>query len=69
MERPSRLLVVDDDEGILEITQRSLEAEGYRVDTCRDGERALELVRAAAADLLVLDVMLPGRDGFEVCRE
>ncbi|MGH2688864.1 MAG: response regulator [Actinomycetota bacterium] len=69
MERQSRLLVVDDDEGILEITQRSLEAEGYRVDTAHDGERALELVRASAADLLVLDVMLPGRDGFEVCRE
>jgi DNA-binding response OmpR family regulator len=69
MEQERRLLVVDDDEAILEITKLSLEGEGYRVQLCRDGDDAIRLVRERAPDVLVLDVMLPGRDGFEVCRE
>lgn len=67
--RQARLLLVDDDEAILEITRRSLEAEGYRVETATGGVEALGAVRAHPPDLLVLDVMLPGRDGFEICRE
>ena len=69
MERERRVLVVDDDESILEITKLSLEGEGYRVALCTDGEQAIELVRDRPPDVLILDVMLPGRDGFEVCRE
>src|SRR5688500_125517 len=64
-----RLLVVDDDERILETMRFALEEEGYKVDVARDGEQALARIRAEPPDLLVLDVMLPGRDGFEVCRE
>jgi DNA-binding response OmpR family regulator len=64
-----RLLVVDDDERILETMRLALEEEGYRVDVARDAEEALERIRAAPPDLLLLDVMLPGRDGFELCRE
>src|SRR5438067_9540258 len=64
-----RLLLVDDDRHILEITKVSLEEEGYVVDTAFDAEEALEAIRHNPPDLLVLDVMLPGRDGFELTRE
>ncbi len=64
-----RLLVVDDDQSILDIMQVALEEEGYRVDVAADAESALETIRANVPDLLILDVMLPGRDGFELCRE
>ncbi|HVE91569.1 MAG TPA: response regulator transcription factor [Actinomycetota bacterium] len=64
-----RLLVVDDDERIIEIMRVALEEEGYRVDTAGDAEQALQSMRVNRPDLLVLDVMLPGRDGFELCRE
>jgi two-component system, OmpR family, response regulator MtrA len=64
-----RLLVVDDDRSIREITRMALEEEGYVVDTAVDAEEALEAIRKNVPDLLVLDVMLPGRDGFELARE
>jgi DNA-binding response OmpR family regulator len=64
-----RLLVVDDDRSIREIMQVSLQEEGYIVDTANDAEEALEAIRRNAPDLLVLDVMLPGKDGFELARE
>lgn len=65
----TRILVVDDDAAILEITQRALEAEGLPVTVCADGDEALRMVRAEVPTLVILDVMLPSRDGFEVCRE
>lgn len=64
-----RLLVVDDDKGIRETMQLALSEEGYIVDTANDAEEAMEAIRANAPDLLVLDVMLPGKDGFELCRD
>ena len=64
-----RLLVVDDDRHIREIAKLTLEEEGYSVDTANDAEEALEAIRRNPPDLLVLDVMLPGRDGFELTRE
>lgn len=63
------ILVVDDDEDILEILQRSLEAEGYRAVVSGSGEDALDRLRAEPPDLLILDVMLPGIGGFELCRK
>jgi len=63
-----RILVVDDDPDMVELLTRALERAGYRVDTAHDGEQALDLVEANAPDLVVLDLMLPGMDGFEVCR-
>jgi DNA-binding response OmpR family regulator len=69
MSPAQRLLVVDDDERILEIMQHTLSEEGYRVDVANDADAALASIRANAPDLLLLDVMLPGRDGFELCRE
>ena len=64
-----RLLVVDDDKGIRETMELALSEEGYIVDTANDADEARGAMRANAPDLLVLDVMLPGQDGFELCRE
>jgi DNA-binding response OmpR family regulator len=62
-----RILAVDDEPRYLEIIRFNLEAAGYRVATAASGEEALDGVAAGEPDLIVLDVMLPGLDGFEVC--
>jgi two-component system response regulator MtrA len=64
-----RVLVVEDDSSIREIVSIGLKAAGFRVSTCGDGREALGLVRADGFDAVILDVMLPSLDGFEVCRE
>ncbi|WP_319463260.1 response regulator transcription factor [Micromonospora sp. RTP1Z1] len=64
-----RVLVVEDDASIREVTALGLRRAGFRVDTAVDGRAALAAWRARPVDLIVLDVMLPGLDGFEVCRE
>ena len=64
----SRILVVEDDLTLLETLEYNLRAEGYEVITAGDGLTALEVARKQKPDLIVLDVMLPGLDGFEVCR-
>ncbi len=64
-----RVLVVEDDASIREVTALGLRRSGFRVDTAVDGPAALAAWRARPIDLIVLDVMLPGLDGFEVCRE
>jgi two-component system response regulator RegX3 len=63
-----RLLVVDDEDAILEFVSFNLRKEGYDVTTARDGDEALALADANPFDLVILDIMLPGTDGFEVCR-
>lgn len=63
------ILVVEDDEDIRELVAFSLEDEGYRVEQASDGLRALELAEELQPDLIILDLMLPGRDGLSVCRE
>jgi DNA-binding response OmpR family regulator len=63
------LLVVDDDERLRGLLAEYLGERGFRVETAPDGEAGLARVRAGGVDLVVLDVMLPGRDGFEICRE
>lgn len=65
----SRLLVVDDDRAIREIMQVALSEEGYIVDTANDANEADESIRQNAPDLLILDVMMPGKDGFELTRD
>jgi len=65
---PRILLVEDEPSLVLTLTDR-LEAEGYRVEASGDGEEALARAAAGAFDLVVLDVMLPGRNGFDVCRD
>lgn len=62
------ILVVDDEPAILDVLTYNLEKAHYRVLQARNGEEALDLAREGAPDLIILDLMLPGLDGFEVCR-
>lgn len=64
-----RILVVDDEEDILELVKYNLEREGYLVDCVDTGEEAIERAVAIRPDSILLDLMLPGVDGIEVCRE
>src|SRR5688572_6589788 len=63
-----RVLVVDDDPRILSMMRRILQVDGYAVQVASDGDAALDLIRGSDVDIVILDLMLPGRDGFEVCR-
>lgn len=64
-----RILLVEDEERIAGFLQRGLTEEMYIVDVARDGPEALDYAPAAEYDLMILDIRLPGRDGFSVCRE
>ena len=64
----TRVLVVDDEAPIVELVRGYLEREGMEVISAADGPTGLELIRERAPDVVVLDVMLPGLDGFEVLR-
>lgn len=66
---PTELLVVEDDPELGALLQEYLGSQGYRVGLESDGRRALERIRAQPPALVVLDVMLPGEDGFGVCRQ
>lgn len=63
-----RILIIEDDDLILKMLRRSLVYEGYQVDTAVDGEGGLNLLRDNKPALVILDWMLPGMDGLEVCR-
>lgn len=63
-----RLLVVEDEEHLAEVIADNLELEGWRVEVAGDGVRALERIRSDPPELVLLDVMLPGMDGFAVCQ-
>ncbi len=64
----SKILVVEDDTTLLEMLEYNLSRQGYQVVTAKDGRSALTFARQEKPDVIVLDVMLPGIDGFEVCR-
>lgn len=64
-----RCLVVDDEQALARVVADYLTREGYTVDVAADGEQALTMVRRDSPDLVVLDLMLPGMDGIEVCRQ
>jgi len=64
----TKILVVDDDRKIVDLVRAYLERDGYRVSAAYDGLQALELARQARPGLVVLDLMLPGMDGLDVCR-
>jgi DNA-binding response OmpR family regulator len=63
-----KVLVVEDERTLLETLEYNLARQGYEVSTAADGPTALEVARRENPDVIVLDVMLPGIDGFEVCR-
>ena len=64
-----KILLVEDDEGIATMIRRGLEATNYQVDVASNGEEGLRAARSAVYSLLILDLMLPGRDGLSICRE
>lgn len=64
----SRIVLIEDDEGIAELLSFNLEVAGHRVLGARDGISGLRLARTSAPDVVLLDLMLPGIDGIEVCR-
>ncbi len=65
----NRILVVDDEENILSLVRMYLERDNFEVSEAVDGRTALRKIRDDTPDLVVLDIMLPGVDGFEICRQ
>jgi two-component system alkaline phosphatase synthesis response regulator PhoP len=65
----SRILIAEDEPHILLLIQRKLESAGYSVLTTMDGNEALQIALENKPDLLLLDIMLPGREGLEICQE
>ncbi|HIQ82228.1 MAG TPA: response regulator transcription factor [Candidatus Pullichristensenella stercorigallinarum] len=65
----TRIMVVDDDPNIRELVRLYLEKEGFEIVTAERGDEAVKLFRASPPNLMLLDVMLPGMDGWQVCRE
>src|SRR6266700_1309473 len=64
----AHILIVDDESRVTSALRRTLAYEGYQVSTAIDGESALALIHIRLPDLVILDLMLPGIDGLEVCR-
>ena len=69
MAEKKKILVVDDEPDFAGIVQQNLEKEGFDVEVAYDGEEGLEKVKANPPDAIVLDVMMPGKDGYQVCSE
>ncbi|MBA4541517.1 MULTISPECIES: response regulator transcription factor [Thermoactinomyces] len=69
MNSKQTVLVVDDDKAIVELMRDFLEDEGFRVEEAYDAEEALRILRHSTVECVLLDVMMPGRSGFELCRE
>jgi phosphate regulon transcriptional regulator PhoB len=68
METPKHILVVDDESDLVELISYNLKKEGFSVDSAMDGETALSKIKKGRYDLVVLDLMLPGIQGMELCR-
>ena len=69
MDTPKRILVVDDEPDFAAIVQGNLEKEGFAVEVAYDGVEGIAKVQANPPDLIVLDVMMPEKDGYVVCKE
>ena len=66
---PLRILVVDDERPLVKGIKFNLENEGYEVDCCYDGAAAVEMARRTQYDLMILDLMMPEKDGLQACQE
>jgi len=66
---PPDVLIIDDDAELAAMLREYLERDGFRIRTAGDGNRGIDLLSQSPADLVILDVMLPGRQGFEILRE
>ena len=64
----SKILIIEDEEAIAELERDYLELSGFKVELASDGEEGLKMALSNNYDLYILDVMLPGVDGFEICR-
>lgn len=64
-----KVLVVDDDPNIVEVLRLYFDKDGFAVISCLSGDRAMETFQTSQPDLVVLDLMLPGKDGYDICRE
>lgn len=64
-----KVLLVDDDESIIELNKLYFEKEGYQVTSCMQGDKAIAAFNACDPDIIILDLMLPGMDGYDICRE
>jgi len=69
MEGKKKVLVVDDEPDYAEMVKKYLEKEGFAVEIAYDGQEAIEKVQAGPPDAIVLDVMMPEKDGYQVCSE
>ena len=69
MSEKKRILVVDDEPDFCAIVQMNLEKEGFEVEVAYDGVEGLEKVKANPPDVIVLDVMMPEKDGYKMCKE
>ena len=65
---PKKILIIEDETDVREVVEYNLVREGYRVSCTGNGERGLQMARKEAPDLVLLDLMLPGLDGIEICR-
>src|SRR5258705_13780900 len=65
----SRVLVIEDEPGLVMALTQRLSSEGYEIETAKDGERGLALGVSRPFDVIILDLMLPHKNGFDVCRE
>lgn len=65
---PARILIVDDEPSITEFVSYAMQKEGYQTEIASDGEEALRKIEQQHFDLFILDIMLPGIDGYELCR-
>ena len=64
----SKILIIEDEEAIADLEKDYLELSGFQVEIENDGEKGLEAAMNGSFDLIILDLMLPGLDGFEICR-
>ena len=64
-----RVLLVDDDQSIIEVQKMYFEKEGYQVSACMQGDKAVDAFKTFDPDIIILDLMLPGMDGNDICRE